>query len=301
MPEHSTHLERELVSQPDVWESVVGQLDGVRSLLPTPGERVAVIGCGTSWFMGQAYAERREQLGQGITDAFAASEYHLDRGYDRAVAICRSGTTTEVLAVLDTLAALGTPHTSIVATSGTPVAERSDRTILLSEADEQSVVQTRFATSNLALLRASLGDDLAPAIADARRVLDEDPAVSTAAFDRADQTSFLGTGWTTGLADEVARVRPVLVRVLPRDGVLARADEHRHDGPRGPGPRRGPGRACRRRRGDRRPLRAPGDRPAGRAGPGASLLQSTCRRSRGRPRPAASPHPQHRARLIGAA
>ncbi len=46
--------------------------------------------------------------------------------------------------------------------------------ILLSEVDEQSVVQTRFATTALALLRASLGEDLTGAVADARAVLAED-------------------------------------------------------------------------------------------------------------------------------
>ena len=41
-------------------------------MLPQPGERVAVVGCGTSWFMAQAYAALREASGQGETDAFAA-------------------------------------------------------------------------------------------------------------------------------------------------------------------------------------------------------------------------------------
>ena len=45
---------------------------------------------------------------------------------------------------------------------------------MLPEVDEQSVVQTRFATTTLALLRASLGEDLTAAIADARSVLAED-------------------------------------------------------------------------------------------------------------------------------
>lgn len=200
----STHLERELASQPDTWAQAVARLPQVRDLLPQPGERVAVIGCGTSWFMGQAYAERREALGQGPTDAFAASEHHLDRGYDRAVVICRSGTTTEIIDVIDRLHELGVPHTSIVATAGTPVAERSEHTILLAEADEQSVVQTRFATTNLALLRASLGEDLAAAIEDARTVISEDIASATDGLNDVEQVTFLGRGWTIGLANEAA-------------------------------------------------------------------------------------------------
>ena len=44
-------------------------------VLPRPGERVAVIGCGTSWFMAAAYAALREAPARGETDAFAASEF----------------------------------------------------------------------------------------------------------------------------------------------------------------------------------------------------------------------------------
>ena len=65
--------------------------------------------------MAQAYAALRERAGQGETDAFAASEHRLHRGYDAVLAITRSGTTTEVLEVLDRAARRGTPTTAIVA------------------------------------------------------------------------------------------------------------------------------------------------------------------------------------------
>ena len=64
--------------------------------LPAPGERVAVIGCGTSWFIAQSYAAAREESGQGETDAFTASEMPRARRYDRLLVLCRSGTTTEI-------------------------------------------------------------------------------------------------------------------------------------------------------------------------------------------------------------
>ena len=53
MPQ-TTHLAQEIATQPDDWERVVTRLDDVARHLPRPGERVATIGCGTSWFMGQA-------------------------------------------------------------------------------------------------------------------------------------------------------------------------------------------------------------------------------------------------------
>jgi len=94
-----TFVEDEIASQPACWAAAVEQ--AASSLLPSDGERVAVVGCGTSWFVAQAYAALREAAGRGETDAFAASETPADRGYARIVAITRSGTTTEVLGLLD--------------------------------------------------------------------------------------------------------------------------------------------------------------------------------------------------------
>lgn len=201
MPQ-TTHLAQEIATQPDDWERAAGRLDEVARHLPRPGERVATIGCGTSWFMGQAYAARREELGQGTTDAYAASEHRLARGYDRVVLISRSGTTTEVTEVVEQLREAGIPHVSFVATDGTPVADRSAATILMDDVDERSVVQTRFATTTLALLRASLGDDLAPVAEQARAVLAEDGETAYGAVLRADQLTFLGRGWSNGIANE---------------------------------------------------------------------------------------------------
>src|SRR5689334_10460057 len=81
--------EAEVASQPGCWRRaarLASQVDGhVAKLLPARGERVAVAGCGTSWFMAQSYAAAREQASYGETDAFAASEMPLGRRYDRVV------------------------------------------------------------------------------------------------------------------------------------------------------------------------------------------------------------------------
>lgn len=200
----TSHLASEIATQPDDWARTVGRLDELADVLPQPGERVATIGCGTSWFMGQAYAARRESLGHGPTDAFAASEHRLARGYDRVVVISRSGTTTEVVAVIEELRASGVPHVSIVATAGTPVAQQSWSTILLDDVDEKSVVQTRFATTTLALLRASLGEDLAPVVEQARAALAEDLTSALGPLLSVEQVTFLGRDWSNGIANEAA-------------------------------------------------------------------------------------------------
>lgn len=161
--------------------------------------RVAVIGCGTSLFIARAFAARREALGQGETDAFAASEFPFGRRYHALVALSRSGTTTEVLDLLGRID--GRASTTVVTAAGdTPVSSLAGRTIVLDFADERSVVQTRFATSTLALLRAHLGDDLDEATADAESALaDPLPALGDL-----DHFVFLGHGWSVGIAEEAA-------------------------------------------------------------------------------------------------
>lgn len=44
-------MEAELDSQPDAWERAT-RLTADQAHLPAPGERIAVVGCGTSWFTG---------------------------------------------------------------------------------------------------------------------------------------------------------------------------------------------------------------------------------------------------------
>jgi fructoselysine-6-P-deglycase FrlB-like protein len=192
--------EQEIASQPDLWRRAGRLAADVAGLLPARGERVAVAGCGTSWFIAQSYATAREQAGHGETDAFTATEMPLDRHYDRVVALSRSGTTTEILQLLDRLR--GTvPTVAITAVPAAPIAQAADDIIDLGFADEESVVQTRFATTELALLRAHLGIDLGPAADGAERVL---AAPVPADLLAARQFSFLGTGWTYGLANEAA-------------------------------------------------------------------------------------------------
>jgi fructoselysine-6-P-deglycase FrlB-like protein len=190
----------EIVSQPGCWRRAVEVAAQVGDLLPRDGERVAVVGCGTSWFMAQAYASLRESTGRGETDAFAASEMPRGRHYDRLLAITRSGTTTEVLRLLSQVRG-GQPTLAVTGDPASAVLGAADQTIVLDFADEQSVVQTRFATTTLALLRASLGQDLEPVIAEAEQALAAD--LPAGLLERT-QFTFLGSGWTVGLANEAA-------------------------------------------------------------------------------------------------
>ncbi|MFG2882626.1 SIS domain-containing protein [Streptomyces sp. NPDC048297] len=193
-----SHVEGELNSQPECWTRAAEEAGRHREALPAPGERVAIVGCGTSYFMAQAVAVLRESAGQGETDAFAASEFPRGRSYDRVVALTRSGTTTEVLDLLGQLKG-GTRTTAITADPDTPVMSAADDLVVLDFADERSVVQTRFATTALTLLRAHLGLDTDAAVADARTAL---TTPLPAALVACTQFTFLGRGWTVGLANE---------------------------------------------------------------------------------------------------
>lgn len=194
------HMDAELTSQPDVWERAIAQ-SKAENLLPADGLRVAVVGCGTSWFMAQAYAAARESAGKGVTDAFAASEAFISsRDYDVLVAITRSGTTSEVLELLGTLDEK-IRTVAVIGDTTSPIVNKVDAVVELPYADEQSVVQTRFATTALTYLLTSVGVDLTAAVADART------AVSTETSQElidAEQFTFLGRGWTVGLAHEAA-------------------------------------------------------------------------------------------------
>lgn len=194
----SHHVEAEIASQPALWRRAAELAAAYDDALPVRGERVAFVGCGTSLFVAQAVAAAREAAGHGESDAFAASEMPRRESYDLVVALSRSGTTTEVLGLVDRCV----PHTPVLAITAdgdTPLATRATRTVVMDFADEQSVVQTRFATCTVALVRAHLGEDLDPVVSDGERAVTEPLPVDPAGLR---QIVFLGRGSAVGLASE---------------------------------------------------------------------------------------------------
>lgn len=190
------HTIEEINSQPQMWRQAMGIST---EALPRNGESVAVIGCGTSWFIAQSYTSAREKQGLGVSDAFTATEFPLSRSYDTIICLSRSGTTTEIIDLMRELHSAGRPAVLITAVAGGPAAPFASAEIVLDFADERSVVQTRFATTALAWLRSSLGHDIEAIANDAQAALSfEIPS----RWVEADQISFLGTGWTYGLANE---------------------------------------------------------------------------------------------------
>jgi fructoselysine-6-P-deglycase FrlB-like protein len=193
-----THLEDEIFSQPASWANAIALAAEAR--LPGSGERVAVIGCGSSLNVSRAYARLREDAGQGATDAYPASEVTGTRAYDHMVFISRTGTTSEVLAALRAAPA-GVITTSITADPNAPLAQETGNVVLLDFADERSVVSSQFISSAIVTVRAHLGEDLSTlplaAAAELARPL---PAGITSRH----EFTFLGAGWASFVADEAA-------------------------------------------------------------------------------------------------
>jgi fructoselysine-6-P-deglycase FrlB-like protein len=195
----SFFVDDEIATQPQTWREAAALAPRWADQLVADRERVAFVGCGTSWFMAQVLASWRESRGHGESDAFSASEFP-SRPYDLVVAITRSGTTTEVVDLLSELRGQ-TPTMVLLGTQDTPAAAAADSVVDLSFADEQSVVQTRFATTALTLYRAAFGEDIDALATAAEAAVSEPLAPEWAA---AEQVTFLGRGWTIGLAHEAA-------------------------------------------------------------------------------------------------
>jgi fructoselysine-6-P-deglycase FrlB-like protein len=190
----------EVASQPECWAKAIEMAAVAGPALPAPGERVAVIGCGSSLNVARCYARLREAAGHGETDAFPASEVLATRRYDRMVFVSRTGTTTEVLDALRRVPP-GVTTTAVAADPDSPLPRMADTAVVLDFADERSVVSSRFITSSIVLFRAHLGAHLRALPSEAARELAHPlpPGLAEHA-----EFTFLGRGWAAAVADEAA-------------------------------------------------------------------------------------------------
>ena len=201
-----TYLEDEIFSQPVAWQTAIDRVaaGACAQALPRPGERVAVIGCGSSLNVARACARLREDAGHGLTDAYPASELTGARTYDRMVFISRTGTTSEVLAALREAPA-GVSTTSITADPDAPLARETDHVVLLDFANERSVVSSQFITTAIVVVRAHLGQDLTALPAAAAAALARPlPGGERCRLTDREEFTFLGAGWAAFVADEAA-------------------------------------------------------------------------------------------------
>jgi fructoselysine-6-P-deglycase FrlB-like protein len=197
-----SHLMDEIASQPEIWSTAIdlAAAPSTTAALPAPGQRVGVVGCGSSLNVARCYARLRESAGHGQTDAYPASELIATRHYDHMVLISRTGTTSEVLAALREIPQ-GVRTTALTADEDAALAHETSSAVLLDFADERSVVSSRFITATIVLLRASLGEDLSGLPREAERALASPLAPELA---ERKEFTFLGRGWAAFAADEAA-------------------------------------------------------------------------------------------------
>lgn len=194
---------QEVASQPSAWRQALALPPDQLGLLPRAGESVLALGCGTSYYILDAYARLRQELTGSLTRAAIASELDELEVFDRVLYLSRSGTTSELVRVHEMLAEESRQGrtVSICGSPRTPLARIADDVVLLEFADERSVVQTRFATTALTLLRASVSDDLSTLVAEGEAALGADLPTGPGG---PEHLVFLGSGWTLGLANEAA-------------------------------------------------------------------------------------------------
>lgn len=204
MDERSSRLgtvtESELTSQPEIWQQAREIDRQQKAQLPTAGERVLVIGCGTSYYVGDAYAYLRNDAGIGRTRAAIPSELAWVDDDEHIVVVSRSGTTADVVEVVRRYRDSHT-ITAILGDADTPIGDLCERVVHLGFADEKSIVQTRFATTVLTVLRDSIDAVPDTLLADARRALAL-PLPMPPADIR--QVVFLGHRFSVGIAQEAA-------------------------------------------------------------------------------------------------
>ncbi len=193
----SSHVKREIATQPEVWVDRRVAEQALR--LPGPSGWVGVVGCGTSLYMAQSYAAYREGKGLGRTDAFPAS-LAPQREWDYLLAISRSGTTTEVLDLLSQSKA--SVKIALTASENDSLLALADEVLVMPFVDEESVVQTRFATTALVTLLTSIGYNVQEAIEDTAAGFGTNP--DSQIWSKTRQFVFIGVDWTYGIANEAA-------------------------------------------------------------------------------------------------
>jgi glutamine---fructose-6-phosphate transaminase (isomerizing) len=157
----------EILSQPECWQRCLTSLENDKSFSGFAGrfEKASgwvFIGCGSSYYVAQSAAATALSLTGRRAQAIPASELLL---YPEAtlaatdglapVLISRSGRTSEVIKAAELLKSRGIPTLAVTCAPRERLEKLADAAILLSAADEQSMVMTRSFSSMLLALQVS--------------------------------------------------------------------------------------------------------------------------------------------------
>jgi glutamine---fructose-6-phosphate transaminase (isomerizing) len=219
---------QEIESQPAVWAAALQHLEAQAPALAdlwSAGEftRVVFTGCGSTYYLSVAAAAVLQEVTGIPAQALPASEVWLNpaaiparEGRVLLVAVSRSGETTETLRACESFRRSGRgPILTLSCYPGRALPQLGDLNLLFSEAQEESIAQTRaFTTLYLATVAlAALWGGRTELAAELRQL----PAVLQRLFDlhagmlrqlgadlSLDRFYFLGSGVRYGLACELS-------------------------------------------------------------------------------------------------
>jgi glutamine---fructose-6-phosphate transaminase (isomerizing) len=161
------HSSAEILSQPECWQSCLASLESDQSFSDFAGrfEKASdwvFIGCGSSYYVAQSAAATALSLTGRRAQAIPASELLLypeatlaAAGGLTPVLISRSGRTSEVIKAAELLKSRGISTLAVTCAPRERLEKIADAALLLSAADEKSMVMTRSFSSMLLALQVS--------------------------------------------------------------------------------------------------------------------------------------------------
>jgi glutamine---fructose-6-phosphate transaminase (isomerizing) len=161
------HSSAEILSQPECWQSCLTSLENDKSFsdFAERFEKASgwlFIGCGSSYYVAQSAAATALSLTGRPAQAIPASELLLypeatmaAAGGFTPVLISRSGRTSEVIKAAELLKSRGIPTLAVTCAPRERLEKLADAAILLTAADEKSMVMTRSFSSMLLVLQLS--------------------------------------------------------------------------------------------------------------------------------------------------
>jgi glucosamine--fructose-6-phosphate aminotransferase (isomerizing) len=185
----SKHTLTEILSQPEIWPAALRELTESAAFQSAARQTVSrkewlFVGCGTSFYLAEAAAASWTLITGQRARALPGSEVllfsqlaQLAVGDLQAVVISRSGRTSEAVRAAEALHRKHqVPTIGITCTTGSELAKVCETTLVLSAADEKSMVMTRSFTSMLqGLLRLAVAQagaaSLLPALESVAAVL----------------------------------------------------------------------------------------------------------------------------------
>ena len=162
---HNYFTFKEIQEQPELLKKVLNKEKEIKKILPlTDRERVAFIGCGSSYYLPMAVAyhiRRKMNIPAYAFTGFGAFRYpntRFEKNKDYfIIAISRSGESSETVSALESLKDKTHFKTaSVTCEAGSTITKLSDASLILEFVNEKSIVMTQSTTSMILSLQIAM-------------------------------------------------------------------------------------------------------------------------------------------------